>query len=243
MNILAIGAHPDDIEIGCGGTLVRSARDGHDVYMYVVSRGEVGGDAQQRIRELFAAAKYLGAKKLWLDNFPDSKLVSSPELIYHIEWVISKCDPDLVFTHSVHDTHHDHRAVSISSAEAARKVPTVLAYENPLSKRFNTQVYVDISDTIDDKCSLLRCFASQNNKNYDFNKAAKLLAEYRALQSRNNQLVSHAEAFEVMKMIFGRNMSLVKATNATSLRRRIYHNVSKIWDVPLDAGISKLKVS
>ncbi|MFY3740370.1 MAG: LmbE family N-acetylglucosaminyl deacetylase [Candidatus Nitrosomirales archaeon] len=242
MNILAIGTHPDDIEIGCGGTLIRSAKDGHDVYMYVVSRGEAGGNAQQRIKELFAAAKYLGVKKLWLDNFPDSKLVSSPELIYHIEWVISKCDPDLVFTHSVHDTHHDHRAVSISSTEAARKVPTVLAYENPLSKRFNAQIYVDISDTVDDKCALVQYFVSQNNNNYDFNKAVKLLAEYRALQSRNNQLVSHAEAFEVTKMTL-RNLSLVKAANGTSLRKRMYYNVSKIWDIPLETRISKLKVS
>jgi LmbE family N-acetylglucosaminyl deacetylase len=139
--------------------------------------------------------------------------------------------------------HHDHRAVAIASIEAARKVPTVLAYENPLSKRFNPQVYVDISETIDDKCSLIQCFASQNNKDYASNKVVKLLAEYRALQSRNNQLVYYAEAFEVIKMTLGRNLSLVNAAHTSSLPRTLHYNVSKIWDVPLKTGISKLKVS
>ena len=48
MNILAIGAHPDDIEIGCGGMLIKAVKNGHSVYLYNVTQGEKAGDPQQR---------------------------------------------------------------------------------------------------------------------------------------------------------------------------------------------------
>ena len=52
MNILAIGAHPDDIELGCGGLLIKAVRNGHSVYLYNVTQGEKAGDPQQIIGEL-----------------------------------------------------------------------------------------------------------------------------------------------------------------------------------------------
>ena len=52
MNILAIGAHPDDIELGCGGLLIKAVRNGHSVYLYNITQGEKAGDPQQRISEL-----------------------------------------------------------------------------------------------------------------------------------------------------------------------------------------------
>jgi len=64
MNILAIGAHPDDIELGCGGLLLKAARQGHTVFMYSVTRGAVSGDPEQRTQELKRSAKFIGAKNL-----------------------------------------------------------------------------------------------------------------------------------------------------------------------------------
>ena len=52
MNILAIGAHPDDVEIGCGGMLIKAVKNGHSVYLYSVTQGEKGGDPQQIVGEL-----------------------------------------------------------------------------------------------------------------------------------------------------------------------------------------------
>ena len=65
MNILAIGAHPDDIEFGCGGTLLRYSKENHNIYMLVLTEGEVGSDAQFRRKEQENASQFLKAKKLF----------------------------------------------------------------------------------------------------------------------------------------------------------------------------------
>ena len=61
MDILAIGAHPDDIELGCGGLLIKAAREGHNVYLYTVTKGGVSGDPQERTEESKKAAQFIGA--------------------------------------------------------------------------------------------------------------------------------------------------------------------------------------
>ena len=110
MNILAIGAHPDDIELGCGGLLIKSARQGHNVYMYVITRGEASGDPRLRCMELIQSARFIGAKMLWIDNFEDATLTVNSKLINHLEYFIQKVHPDLILTHPLEDYHHDHRA-------------------------------------------------------------------------------------------------------------------------------------
>ncbi len=154
MNILAIGAHPDDIELGCGGLLIKSARQGHNVYMYSLTRGGVGGDSNQRSEELARSARFIKAKQLWIDNFEDSKLTVSNDLINHIEFFINKANPDLILTHSHGDVHHDHRAIALATLEAARFNSNVLSYEIPLSRNFDPKVFVDISSVVNEKVEL-----------------------------------------------------------------------------------------
>src|SRR5919198_5558598 len=103
MKILAIGAHPDDIELGCGGLLIKSARQGHDVNMYTLTRGEASGDPEQRISELKHSASIIGAKSLWIDNFEDTRLSICSELINHIEHFVKRSEADIVITHSLRD--------------------------------------------------------------------------------------------------------------------------------------------
>jgi len=210
VNILAIGAHPDDIELGCGGLLIKAARQGHNVSMYTLTRGAASGDPEQRTKELMQSAKFIGAKKLWIDNFEDTKLSLSSELINHIEFFINKADPDIVITHSLGDTHHDHRAIAASTVEAGRFIPSILSYEIPVTKDFKPQVYYDISDVIDDKIELINIFWSQRSKMFLKSNAIKGLAEYRALQSRLNTSVTCVEAFEVQKLCFGKEFKLLK---------------------------------
>ena len=214
MNILAIGAHPDDIELGCGGLLIKAARQGHEVCMYTLTRGAASGDPKQRTKELMQSAKFIGAKKLWIDNFEDTKLnASSSELINHIEFFINKADPDIIITHSLGDVHHDHRAVASSTIEAGRFIPNIMSYEIPLTKDFKPQVYYDISDVVDEKVDLIKIFWSQQSKLYLKANAIKGLAEYRALQSRLNTSINYVEAFEVLKMCFGKEFKLWKVPN------------------------------
>jgi LmbE family N-acetylglucosaminyl deacetylase len=214
VNILAIGAHPDDIELGCGGLLIKAARQGHEVCMYTLTRGAASGDPEQRTKELMQSAKFIGAKKLWIDNFEDTKLnASSSELINHIEFFINKADPDIIITHSLGDVHHDHRAVASSTIEAGRFIPNIMSYEIPLTKDFKPQVYYDISDVVDEKVDLIKIFWSQQSKLYLKANAIKGLAEYRALQSRLNTSINYVEAFEVLKLCFGKEFKLWKVPN------------------------------
>jgi LmbE family N-acetylglucosaminyl deacetylase len=210
MNILAIGAHPDDIELGCGGTLLKASRQGHNVFMYTLTRGAASGDPEQRTRELMRSAKFIGAKRLWIDNFEDTKLSLSSELINHIEFFVNKADPDIVLTHALGDTHHDHRAIAASTIEAGRFIPNILAYEIPVTRDFKPQVYYDISDVIDDKIELINIFWSQRSKMFLKSNAIKGIAEYRALQSRLNTQVTCVEAFEVQKLCFSKEFRLLK---------------------------------
>ena len=214
MNILAIGAHPDDIELGCGGLLIKAARQGHNIFMYTLTRGAASGDPEQRTKELMQSAKFIGAKALWIDNFHDTKLnVSSSDLINHIEFFINKADPDIIITHSLGDVHHDHRAVASSTIEAGRFIPNIMSYEIPLTKDFKPQVYYDISDVVDQKVELIKIFWSQQSKLYLKANAIKGLAEYRALQSRLNTSINYVEAFEVLKICFGKEFKLWKVPN------------------------------
>lgn len=209
MNILAIGAHPDDIELGCGGLLIKAARQGHNVSMYTLTRGGAGGDPNERTNELRQSAEFIGAKHLWVDNFEDSKLSVTNELINHIEYFITKASPDIILTHSHGDIHHDHRAIAAATVESARFNSNILSYEIPLSRNFDPKVFYDISDVVYEKVELIEIFWSQKSKLYLKSNAIKGLAEYRALQSRLNTEVRYVEAFEVLKLCFDMDFKLL----------------------------------
>jgi LmbE family N-acetylglucosaminyl deacetylase len=216
MNILALGAHPDDIELGCGGLLLKAVREGHKIYMYTLTRGAASGDPAQRTIEQIEAAKFIGAETLWLDNFEDTKLSMNVELIRRIESAINYSQADVVYTHPLGDTHHDHRAVAEATSEAGRFVPNILSYEMPVTKDFRPHVYYDITDVIDDKIELLSVFSSQQHKMFICSNATKGLAQYRALQSRLHPSVTSVEAFEVLKLGFGTDFRLLTANKGST---------------------------
>ncbi|TLX81879.1 MAG: PIG-L family deacetylase [Thaumarchaeota archaeon] len=230
MKILAIGAHPDDIELGCGGLLIKAARQGHDVHMYSLTRGEASGDPNQRSKELMQSAKFIGAKNLWIDNFDDSKLSVSSDLINHIEYFINKVDPELIITHSHGDVHHDHRAIALATVEAGRFISNILSYEIPLTKNFTPQVFFDITDVIDDKIELIKIFWSQQNKLYLKAQGIKGLSEYRALQSRLNSTVDHVEAFEVLKLCLDKEFKLLKVPHKNLEKECEVTNLNEILE-------------
>lgn len=230
MNILAIGAHPDDIELGCGGLLIKAARQGHNIFMYTITRGGASGDPKQRTDELRRSAQFMGAKHLWLDNFADSKLSVTDELINHIEHFINKASPDLILTHSHGDIHHDHRAIASATVEAARFNSNILSYEIPLTKSFEPEVFYDISDVVYEKVELIEIFWSQQSKLYLKANAIKGLAEYRALQSRLNTGVKYVEAFEVLKLCFDKDFRLLTVPYAKIENQKVATNLNEILE-------------
>lgn len=208
LNILAIGAHPDDTELGCGGLLLKAARQGHNVFLYNSTCGSASGDPEQRIQELIYSARFIGAQALWIDNFVDTKLSLTDDLISHIEYFSNRSQADIIYTHSLLDNHHDHRTLAEATIEGGRYVPNILSYEMPLTKDFKPQIYYDISDVIEDKIRLINIFKSQQNKMFLQSHAIKGLAQYRALQSRLNKSVTSAESFEVIKMSLEKDLKL-----------------------------------
>ena len=83
MNILAIGAHPDDIEIGCAGTLIKYASKGHNIFLLLITKGDRGGEAGIRYKEQIKAADIIGAKDIFWGDFKDTDLLNEGNEIIH----------------------------------------------------------------------------------------------------------------------------------------------------------------
>jgi len=243
LNILAIGAHPDDVELGCGGLLLKAARNGHNVFIYTLTRGSASGDPNERVLELKNSANYIGVKTSWIDNFEDTKLSLNSDLINSIEFIINKSEADIVYTHSISDTHHDHRAVAASTIESGRLIYNILSYENPVTKNFQPQVYYDITDVIEDKIELIKFFISQKEKLFIQSNAVNGLAKYRALQSRMNTSVTSVEAFEVVKLSFTKDFNLFESLHSKKTVNNFKRITSKeiIEYHPNEIKQSKLK--
>jgi len=209
--LLAVGAHPDDIELGCGGTLALFKKSGHEVYTLVLTRGEASGDPIVRQRECEQAAKTIGIDKVFFGGLQDTKVTDGIETIMEIENVINSVKPDIVFSNSQKDQHQDHRNNGLASLSAARKVQKVLLYESPAAFRdFCPQIFVNIGSALDIKLKALEAYASQASKrpfsSSNLNShsdparvihASEGLAAFRGFQAG----VAVAEAFEVGKFL------------------------------------------
>jgi len=197
--ILAIGAHPDDIEFGAGGTIASHSRKGHKVFFLVLTAGEAGGQADIRKKEALESSKKLGVSKLIFLDFRDTKIEYNYETIKAIEDIIDEIKPDRIYTHCEKDKHQDHRNTALASITASRNSKQVLSYESPSTyPTFHPQFFVKLSDEIMElKISALECYKSQSKKEYMKIEAFKGLARFRGLQSGNK----YAEAFEVIRYV------------------------------------------
>jgi len=201
MNILAIGAHPDDIEFGCGGALIKYMQFGHNAFLLVLTDGSFGGDPGLRINEQEEAAKFMGVRGLFWGNFPDTELMDSRELIPKIEEVIHKVKPDIVFLNYPKDVHQDHRAAAQAGVSATRYIKEVLFFEVPTTQHFEPDIFVDIQDVLDKKLQLLKIHASQVDRtkveNLTILESAQSCANFRGFQGR----VKYAEAFKALRLL------------------------------------------
>jgi len=199
MNILAIGAHPDDLEYGCGGSLIRHAQAGDQVYLAVATDGSKGGDPEVRQQEQLDSAKIIGAREAFFLDYPDTHFECDRESIMKIEEVVRKVVPDVVYTHFGDDTHQDHRNVARAVVPAARSVPNLLFFEVLSSQNFTPTVFVNIGTVIHQKLATLEAHASQvdktNIENMSIIEISLSGANFRGIQGR----VTHAEGFVAVR--------------------------------------------
>ena len=121
--ILAFGAHPDDIEFGCGAVLLDAAEKGAAIDLVVLSRGEAGthGNRSVREKEAMKAAEMIGAQVQFPSTAGDTRLRSDLEITLMAAKTIRRCLPDFILAPSGHlNQHPDHRETSIIARDANR---------------------------------------------------------------------------------------------------------------------------
>ena len=201
MRILAIGAHPDDIEFGCGGTLIKLSKRGARIHFLVLTEGGEGQAlASIRRKEQEKSAKYLKAKIIW-GGYEDTQVPSGRVLISKIEEIVKKVKPDIIFCNYHDDSHQDHRALASACYSATRHDKRVVFYEVPTTCNFTPDVFVDITPVMNKKINFLKLHASQVNKtrvsNLTILESASSCANFRGYQAR----VKYAEGFKSLRYL------------------------------------------
>lgn len=200
MRVLAIGAHPDDIELGCGATLAAHRARGDEVALLVMTTGEQGPQASaSRVDEQLQAADRLGAQLFW-GPFDDGAVPEGRPTIDLIQVVMKEMDAEMVYTHALNDTHQDHRATATASSSACRRLSTILRYESPTTTTFVPSLFVDVEAHLDTKIDLICAHVSQVLKNGLVDvEAVRAQARYHGFRARVHQ----AEAFETERFVWG----------------------------------------
>ena len=197
--ILAIGAHPDDIEIAAGATLAKERDSGNYVFGLILTYGREGGNAARRLLEAGRSAEFLGLDDYKVHDFPDTRLQEvSNEVLKVIEATINQINPDLIYTHSAHDIHQDHQVVHAATLRAARRSSNILCYESPsATAEFMPQFFMEVSDYVEVKIEAIRKHWDQRRKPYVRPEKVRSRLAFRGEQAR----VDYAEGFEVVRMV------------------------------------------
>jgi N-acetylglucosamine malate deacetylase 1 len=219
MNILAVGCHPDDLEIGCGGTLAKFVRGGHHVFMCHAANGNKGHAVIMpeelrviRTREAEQAGVVLGVEEVFNLDIPDLDIDSgNPAAVHAMIDLIRRVKPDVIITHGPDDYMRDHIETgklvfnaSFSSSvphlftenPSFGKIPPIYYMDTLAGVNFLPADYVDISDTIGIKLNALQCHQSQikwmlEHDGIDFLDFVRTVSKFRGLQSGS----AYAEGF------------------------------------------------
>ena len=224
-SVLIVAAHPDDEILGCGGTMARLAREGHEVRIAILAEGMSSRypqreDAdQQQLRHLHAraqqAADKVGAKELVLCKLPDNRLDTVPllDVVKLVEELVTRFHPEVVYTHHPGDLNVDHGVVHRAVLTATRPlagqcVREIYAFEVPsstewafqrLEPSFRPNVFVDITATLETKIEALACYDTETRK-FPHPRSAEAL---RAIATRWGSVAGlvAVEAFELIRSV------------------------------------------
>jgi LmbE family N-acetylglucosaminyl deacetylase len=208
MNILAFGAHPDDIEFACAGTLLLYAKAGHTIFVALTTSGNIGSNiiegreeiARTREAEQLEAAKLYGGQVRFL-RYNDEGLVDSEKLRRDVLSTMRWANPDVIFTNYPGDMSTDHNVTGTTVGRMMLSLPgkNVPADEPPITRvpslfywdtaagvHFEPEVYVDITETMEMKMKSLEMHKSQFAWMTTFQQATltghcKVLGEFRGL--------------------------------------------------------------
>ena len=176
-NILVIGAHFDDAELGCGGTMAKYAAEGKKVYKLTLTDNKtnfvqrnISVGFEDSLSDSNKACKVLGVEEITDFNFIDcNELEYDTKVMQQIEKIIFEKNIDTVFIHYPHDMNRDHIAASHLSETAARHCKNILYYQSNgyiLNNAFYPTVFIDISDFYDKKKESLQQYRGDHNR-YD----------------------------------------------------------------------------
>jgi len=224
-SILVVAAHPDDEILGCGGTMTRLAREGHEVRIAILAEGMSSRYAhredadQQQLQHLHAraqqAADKVGAKELVLCKLPDNRLDTVPllDVVKTDEDLVARFRPEIIYTHHPGDLNVDHGVVYRAVLTATRPmsgqcVRDVYAFEVPsstewafqrLEPSFRPNVFVDIADSLETKIAALGCYDTETRK-FPHPRSPEAL---RAIATRWGSVVGlqAVEAFELVRSV------------------------------------------
>jgi LmbE family N-acetylglucosaminyl deacetylase len=202
--VLALGAHPDDIEIGMGGTVAKLVGIGYDVKLVVATLPNfVKTDTkEERKKESTMSAKVMGCKTPEFLDLGPEEITFNRKFVTQINEIVRNCEPDAIFTQWIGDTHQDHQALTKAVIAAARDSNNVFMYETTIpggisETAFRPQLYVDVTETLDSKRNALDCFDSQKIRcGHLWVDAIVGRCSYRGYQMNTK----YAEAFEVIRV-------------------------------------------
>ncbi len=198
MKILAIGAHPDDIEIFMYGLLSVCQQRGDEVSLIVATDGAAGNVKSSInltvVRELETrkALKNLGS--LTLLGLPDGNLSESKNAAEVLRNAINIVNPDIIVTHDPEDYHSDHRALSKYVQDVANFKYPIIFSDTLMGINFNPDFFIDITDFIQHKKKAIICHKSQSPEK--FVSLVELMNRYRAAQC-NAPHLNYAEAYRI----------------------------------------------
>jgi LmbE family N-acetylglucosaminyl deacetylase len=202
--IIAFGAHPDDLEIGMGGTIAKLSAMGYNVQPVIATLPNfVKSDTKEgRKSESMLSAKVMGCKSPIFLDLSSEQMVFGRKLVTLIDSLITEHKPDSVFTQWHGDSHQDHQILTSSVISACRNQNNLFMYETTIpggitQNSFRPQLFVDITETIDIKKNALECFQSQ------FIRCGEIWipAVIGRCSFRGYQVdAKYAEAFEVVKV-------------------------------------------
>ena len=210
MNILAIGAHFDDVELGCGGALARHAEQGDSVFVFVATVSGFTNQYNQEVRsnktalaEARTAMAILGVKELICGKFKTLNVEFVDELNIEILKIVQEKKIDLVYTHWVGDIHHDHQAVARASLHSCRHVPRLLMYRSNWYHStvvFHANFYVDITAYWNIKERAIRAHVTEIDRTGE-----KWISFFRNEAENAGQRigVTMAEVFDMVKYLLG----------------------------------------